>query len=266
MTSLSFLFLTLSFLSLWVRRDTKIWASLISLSLIFALIAGNLLGIGLLFLTGLLALWLFYLKKPQIALFLALIIATTGFKLHIFPGFPSVVITPKFLIGLGTALLGLIPLAFLVPLAKSRQDWTMAFKGLMIGCAGIALLAIAATLSGAVHWNFKMPTFLATRLWSTLVLTSIPEEGFYRGFVQRELCRYFHDTRMGKLGALLLTSILFTCTHLYWSPNIAILGFVFLSSLLYGAVYLLSKKIESAIACHFLLNFIHMTFFTYHAM
>ena len=70
----------------------------------------------------------------------------------------------------------------------------------------------------------------------------------------------------GKILALILTSVLFTATHIYWSPNLEILAFVFLASLLYGSVYLISGKIESAILCHFLLNLIHMTFFSYHAM
>lgn len=142
----------------------------------------------------------------------------------------------------------------------------MALRGLLVGCAGIGILAILATITGTTHWDFKLPTFVGIRVWSNLILTSIPEEGFYRGFLQRGLSHYFRDTKIGKIAALLLTSVIFTCAHLYWSPNIAILGFVFLASLLYGGVYLISGKIESAILCHFLLNLIHMTFFEYHAM
>jgi membrane protease YdiL (CAAX protease family) len=66
--------------------------------------------------------------------------------------------------------------------------------------------------------------------------------------------------------ALILSSLIFTAAHLYWSPNLAIFGFVFFAGLLYGGVYLISGRIESAIICHLLLNFIHMTFFSYHAI
>jgi membrane protease YdiL (CAAX protease family) len=142
----------------------------------------------------------------------------------------------------------------------------MTLKGVALGCAGIAILGVMATLAGATQWNFKLPAFLAVRTWSNLILTSIPQEGFWRGFLQRTLSSYFHDSKMGKWIALFVTSILFTLDHIYWSPNGAILGFVFLASLLYGAVYLFSKRIESAILTHFLLNLIHMTFFEYHAM
>ena len=154
----------------------------------------------------------------------------------------------------------------LVPLARDTKDWSAVLKGLMFGCAGIAVMAVLATLSGATHWQFKLPSFIAARILSNFFLTSIPEEGFYRGFIQNTLCKYFKSIKLGRYLALLLTSILFTAAHVYWSSNIQILIFVFLASLLYGGVYLISGKIESSILCHFLLNLIHMTFFSYHAM
>ncbi len=263
---LSFLFLTLSFLSLWVRRDPKIWGSFLGLSLLFGLASGSISGLGLLFLMGLAALWFFYDQKPKTILFLTLISVTIAFKLHVVPGYQAIDITPRFHLGLDVPLVGLFPLALLVPLSRSMKDWKLTFKGFLAGCAGIAVLATLATAAGATHWAFKMPTFMAIRFWSNLVLTSIPEEGFYRGFLQRELCRYFQHVKGGNWIALFLTSIIFTLAHVYWCPSLDILGFVFLASLLYGGVYLFSGKIESAILCHFLLNLIHMTFFDYHAM
>ena len=265
LTSIAFLFLTLSFLSLWVQRKPKIWGSFLCLSLLFGLISGIILWWGLFFLAILIALWISYIKKPTFLLFVVLILLSICFKLRLISGYEPLFFTTKFQISLGTALIGLFPLALIVPLSRSLRDWKSAFLGLLIGCAGIAILAIFATLTGTTHWELKPPPFMAVRCWSNLILTSIPEEGFFRGFLQRELSRYFHNTKMGKLLALVLTSILFTLIHIYWSPNLAILGFVFLASLLYGGVYLLSGKIESAILCHFLLNLIHMTFFEYHA-
>ncbi len=266
LTFLSFFLLTFSFISLWVRRDRKIWGSSLGLSLLFGLIIGNVLWLGLAFLLGLFVLWIFYLKKPTVALFVALTMITVCFKLGFFSGFDPIFITSRFRIGLDQAIIGLFPLALLVPLAQSIKDWRMVLKGFLVGCAGIGVLAILATITGVTHWEFKLPPFMSLRTWSNLILTSIPEEGFYRGFLQRELSRYFQDTKIGKIASLILTSILFTFAHVYWSPDIAVLGFVFLASLLYGGVYLISGKIESAILCHFLLNFIHMTFFSYHAL
>jgi membrane protease YdiL (CAAX protease family) len=267
---LAFLFLTLSLLSLWVRRDPKIWGSLLALSLCSGLIGGMILWVGLIIILAWAFLWFFYIKQKrscaQFALFVTIIILSCGFKFHLFPGYNPVLITPKFLIGFDSVLVGLFPIALLVPLASNLQDWKKAFKGLLFGCLGIAILALLAVASGAVHWQFKLPAFAATRYSVNLILTAIPEEGFYRGFVQNELCNYLKNIKGGKFIALLLSSIIFTLIHIYWSPTLDVLGFVFLAGLLYGGVYLISEKIESAILCHFLLNLIHMTFFSYHAM
>ncbi len=265
MILLPFLLLTLSIVSVWVRRDSKIWGGLLGLSLFSGLMLGMLSWIGLFLLIGMALLWSIYDKRPGILLLIVLTLLTTSFKLKLFPGFYPLLITSKFHIGLEMAVIGLLPLALLVPLSQTGREWKEAIKGLGLGCAGIGLLAILATVTGTTHWEWKLPSFMALRTWSNLILTSIPEEGFYRGFLQRELGRYFNHSRSGNLVALLLTSVVFTVAHAYWSPHAAILGFVFLASLLYGGVYLLSGRIESAILSHFLLNLIHMIFFEYHA-
>lgn len=266
MSLFAFIFLGASLISLWIRRDPKIYGTLLGLSMLSGLIAGNVLWMGLVFAVGLLLVWIVYNRKPNHALFILLVCISIGFQLGLLPGFPPFFFTPKFAIGLEGPLAGLFPLAFLVPLARTRQDWKSAIKGLLFGCAGIALMAIPAILGGVTHWQPKLPSFPAERILDNLILVAIPQEGLFRGFIQNTLCKTFKKIKWGKITALLLTSILFTAVHIFWSPNLEVLAFVFLASLLYGGVYLISGKIESAILCHFLLNFIHMTFFSYHAM
>jgi membrane protease YdiL (CAAX protease family) len=266
LTFLAFLLLGASFLSLWVRRDPKIWGTLLGLSMLCGLAAGNIGWIGLLFVILLGILWIVYHHKPNVALFLLLMCASSILKMRLLPGYTPFFFTPRFAIGLEGSLIGLFPLAFLVPLSRDTKDWGIALKGLIFGCVGIVMMAMLATLSGATHWQFKLPSFIAARTLSNFFLTSMPEEGFYRGFIQTTLCKYFKNIKLGNPLALLLTSTLFTAAHMYWSPNMQILIFVFLASLLYGGVYLISGKIESPILCHFLLNFIHMILFSYHAM
>ncbi|CUI17969.1 CAAX amino terminal protease family protein [Candidatus Protochlamydia naegleriophila] len=265
MTLLAFIFLSGSFLSLWVRREPKIWETLICLSLLAGLVAGHITWVGLAFIACLSMLWLLYDRKPNAWFFIILVCFSMSFKLRLIPGYYPFLITSKFAVGLENPLIGLFPLALLVPLAKDMQDWKGVLKGLACGLLGIGLLAFLAAISGAARWDFTLPSYMALRTLSNLILTSIPEEGFYRGFVQKTLCEYFKNYRCGSLIALILTSALFSFAHIFWSPNVAILGFTFLASLLYGSVYLYSGKIESAILCHFLLNVIHMTFFSYHA-
>lgn len=266
MTLFAFLFLAASFLSLWIRREPKVWGSLLGLSLLSGLAAGNIAWVGLIFIIVLLLLWILYDRKPNAALFILLICFSAALKMRLLPGYTPFFFTPKFAVGLEGSLIGLFPLAFLGSLSRTTKDWMAVIKGTLIGCAGIAILAIIATASGATHWQFKVPTFATARLLSNFFLTSIPEEGFYRRFIQNTFYKYFENIKFGKILAIVATTVLFTAAHVFWSPNLEILAFVFLASLLYGGVYLISGKIESSILCHFLLNFIHMTFFSYHAM
>ncbi len=266
LTLFAFILLISSFLSLWIRRDPKIWGGLLGLSLFVGWTSHLLNWIGLIWIIALLLLWVLYERKPRVVLFILLASFSLILKMRFLPGYTPFSLTPKFALGLEGSLVGLFPLAFLVPLARGTKDWIAVLKGFFIGCAGIAILAILATISGAVHWQFKLPTFATERFLSNFFLTSIPEEGFFRGFIQNTFCKYFERIRFGKTAALLATSFLFTGAHVYWNPRLDVLAFVFLASLLYGGVYLISRKIESAIFCHFLLNFIHMTFFSYHAI
>ena len=271
LAGLGFILLGLSLVSVWFHRDVKIWGLLFILSLVVGLSSGYVYWEGLLIVALWAIAWVTYSKietpQPKLLFFAALVFLSFGFKLHLFPGFNPMKITPRFYLGYMAPVIGLFPLALLVPLASAKRDWKAVFtKGLGYSLAGIGCLALLALITGSTQWIFKWPSHPGVRILSNLVLVAIPEEAFFRGFIQRELCSFLPGTKQGKVIALVITSLLFSLAHIYWSPSLAILGFVFMASMLYGWVYLATGKIESAILCHFLLNFIHMTFFSYHAM
>lgn len=255
---MSFIFLALSLLSVWIKRTPYIWGSLLALSVIFGIEAGLVHASGLFYLLLLALLWGLYAKDRGVLLFSAIVALGTCFKLKLIPGFSPHLITPKFMLGLQSPVVGLFPLALAVPLARGLDDIKPILKGLGLGILGIGVLAILATFSGAIKGDLTLPTHFPLRLLVNLIFTCIPEEAFYRGFIQNTLSRYF-----GNILALLLTSALFTLAHAFWAPNPAILAFTFIASLLYGSVYLTSKRIESSILTHFLLNLFHMVFFNY---
>lgn len=264
-TFLAFVLLGSSILSIWIKRDPKIWGTLLVLCLGCGWIAGLFDWVGLAVILVLSLLWLFYDQKPNGIIFSAIAVLSISLKLHLLPGFHPYFITSKFAVGLENPLIGLFPLALLVPLFKIKE-WKGVIKGLGLGLLGICALASLAILSGATHLDFKIPSFMGIRVLSNFLLTSIPEEGFYRGFLQKTLGQYFKETPFGNGVALVLSSLIFAISHLYWSPNLGILAFTFLAGLLYGTVYVFSGKIESAILTHFLFNIIHMTMFSYHAL
>ncbi|HSX10710.1 MAG TPA: CPBP family intramembrane glutamic endopeptidase [Chlamydiales bacterium] len=262
---ISFIFLGLAFLSVWVRRDLRIWMSLFFASVIAAMMGGNILPVGVLVLFGWVYLWFFYTELKSISqflVFLVIILASYAMIFQLVPGFDPVVITPKFRMGIQKPMVLLFPLALLVPVARTWRDWKKAFRGLLYGCLGIGVMALLATAAGATHWQMKLPPSAWIIYLNNLIFVAIPEEAFFRGFIQNQVCRYLNNKFLG----LLIASAIFTLAHVYWSPNATILAFVFIAGLLYGGVYLLTEKIESAILTHFLLNFIHMTFFAYHAL
>ncbi|MGR3912013.1 MAG: CPBP family intramembrane metalloprotease [Candidatus Rhabdochlamydia sp.] len=252
-------------LSLWIKKDPKIWGILTALSLLLGVIAGYVTPFAFLCALLLAMGWIFHYKAPNVSLFTILIGLSLSFKLFC-PGFIPFMMTSKFGIGLKNPLLGLFPLALFVPVARGKKDVLSIVKGLAAGCGGILCLIALALLTGAVQWDVKIPSYAGIRFCSNLLFTSAPEEGFYRGFIQKTLCDYLKKVKGGNIIALILSSLLFALSHIYWSPNVGILVFTFLTGLLYGGVYLFSGKIESAILCHFLFNVIHMTFFSYHAM
>lgn len=259
--------LALLFASLWVIRPPRARIFLLFTVLLIALVAGRMDLVAVAATLGLGALWLYYSRTKPLALFFAIIAVSYLFKYRLVPGFHNLNLCTNFWFGFGPPLIGYFPLALLVPLASTKTEWKEAFtRGLWLTIAGIAFMTLLALLSGTVTWQFKLPTEACHRYLHNLFLVSIPEEGFFRGFILAELCRHLQHVKKGNLIALILSALLFTGTHLLWSPNIAVLAFVFLAGLLYGGVYLISKRIESAILCHFLLNVTHMTFFTYHAM
>ncbi len=258
---LCFILLGLALLSIWIQRDPKIWFSLLFLSMLLAMANGILLPIGVLAIFLWALLWFFFVKKQNAILFLLLVLGSYLFIFNFIPGFEPFMITQKLRLGF-KSVVGLFPLALWVPVATSRRDWAKAFNGFLFGCLGIGFMAILAITFNAAQPQIKLPPFPWIVYLNNLVLVAIPEEAFFRGFIQNQLFRYWNN----KTLSLILTSILFALGHIYWSPNLLILTFVFLAGLLYGGVYLISQKIESAILTHFLLNFIHITFFTYHAL
>lgn len=266
-----FLLLALTILSVWFTKNVWIYRSLLGITTLFAFYTNVLSSQGIFFLSLLVLLWVFYLKDldriSKGILFISVVLYSTAFKLHFIPGFNNIQIDSKFFLSFDSTYIGTLPLIFVTPIARKLHDWKPVFtKGLLITVLGLAIMTGLALISGTVKLQVKMPTYPLLRYLNNLIFVSIAEEALYRGFIQNKLIDWFQKIRYNKWIALFLTSLIFTFTHWFWAPNIGTFLFVFLAGLLYGYVYLRANRIESAIICHFLLNFIHMTFFTYHAM
>jgi membrane protease YdiL (CAAX protease family) len=162
--------------------------------------------------------------------------------------------------------MGLVPLIFLVTVCQTRDDWIkVGLKAVPLTLIAIFGLATLALWTGAIGWDLKLPSHFILRIFANLFLTVIPEEAFFRGFLQRELSHQIGPKFFSKAAGILSSSLVFTLFHLNWGASPAILAFVFLASILYGSIYEMSKFLEGSILCHFAVNILHMLFFGYHA-
>lgn len=270
LTFVTYFSLMMVFLSLWIHRSAWLWGAFLVISYTLALHSGiakpfSLLPIGTLFVLN----WA--LKKPiegttRFVLVWIVILIAAGLNFHWIPGFQNQNVSGRLWLNYDKPFMGLFPLVFLLPLIRTPGGWAqMLWKALPLTALSVFILAILTLLSGTIAFSFKIPSHALLRLTSNLFLVTIPEEAFFRGFVQEEIYKGTGQGVKGTLYAILGASLLFTLFHLGWTSSAAMLGFVFLAGALYGTVYHYTRAIESSIVCHFIVNFLHMTCFTYHA-
>ncbi len=132
-------------------------------------------------------------------------------------------------------------------LPKTLQDWRDAFGRIE-----------AAMTQGEIRFQRTFvfpftPRALAERVLGQLVLVALPEEAFYRGYLQSRLADAF-PMRRRLFGAptgfaIVLTSALFAVGHLATIPAPARLA-VFFPSLLFGWLRSRTKGIGAGLAYH----------------
>jgi hypothetical protein len=259
----------MTFASLWIHKSVWLWASFLILSFSLALIGGVAQPFSILVVVLLLALF-WMLHKPVTGgrrhfLTLTAIALGAGLNYHWIPGFHNWQITEAFYLNFDKPLIGLFPLIFFVTICQTRDDWMKvglkAVPLILIFIFGLAALALG---TGAITWQVKLPCHFLIRIVSNLFLVAIPEEAFFRGFVQKEISHRMGAGVLGKAVGITGASMLFALFHLAWTASPLMLGLVFVAGVIYGLVYELSGYLEGSILCHFGVNLLHMVLFSYH--
>ncbi|HSW72112.1 MAG TPA: CPBP family intramembrane glutamic endopeptidase [Chlamydiales bacterium] len=279
MLFLPFFFLALSLVFLWIPWLHNAWFVPFTFAVVFALISNvlTLFGVGLLLL---LLFFCYSSRHPEkfhlpkgfsdfcIVIFVALLFY------HLLPGFQnwevvsSYQMSPtcppfSFALRFDKGAPGLLLLAFMAfPLCKNRRDWRLAFHaGIKTSAIAFILLLLSALALGYVHWDMKAPSFWKVWVFYNLFFVAIPEEVFFRGFLQNKLTILFQRHRSGAIYALVLSSIIFGLAHFSGGPTYVFLSFI--AGLLYGIAYLWKGYLESAIFTHFMVNALHFFLFSY---
>jgi len=281
-STLCFFAFAMSFISLWIRKTAWMWGSFLLIAYILAFQAKIVTWISLI--PVLILFFCHYFLKNDLsksARFLLFCIATgVSFALsfHFLPGFCNWEIASHLCLSPGAypyslwfdfdkPFIGLFVLAFSIPLITSKTDLLRVLKtSIPMSIVGILIMIGISLFFNLVKWDPKIPVITFVWLFANLIFVSIPEEAFFRGFIQRELYHWFGKTPIAGLGSIFATSVFFTLLHLIWVADFPFLCLVFVASVIYGAIYQITKSIEASILCHFGLNLVHFLFFTYPAL
>ncbi len=273
---LTFFALIMAFVTLWVKRSPWIWGSFLAIAGLLAYLSQILFPLGLIPIGALLLCHSLIDGFQKFTRFLIFLIATSvsiGLWFHLWPGFHNYLVYDK--VSLSAAshpytlylnfdkpFVGFFVLAFSLPLLSSfKQMFKVAIPLSILGMIVIGLLAVFGNL---VAWDPKFPSSFWLFALDNLFLVAIPEEAFLRGFVQNEVFRWFGGNgKWAGFAAVFLTAILFAALHIKWVASWPFLGLIFVAGLVYGAIYQITRSIEASMLCHFLVNIVHFTLFTY---
>ena len=129
-----------------------------------------------------------------------------------------------------------------------------------------AVVTVAVVLTAAISIGYVAPdpkfgANALTFLMANLFLTVIPEEAFFRGFLQDRLASVLQDLRYGGAIAVIISALLFGLAHAAGGLVYVVLSG--LTGLGCAYAYFLTQRIEAPIAVHFTLNTAHYILFTY---
>jgi membrane protease YdiL (CAAX protease family) len=278
--TVAFFALIMSFASLWIKRTAWLWGSFLVMAYLLAFHSGVVTGWSLPFLAALGALfWALHHHVSGTSRAVLVAIATAlsiALSFHIVPGFHNWAIATDLCLGGASTpynlwfsfdkpFIGIFVLAWSVPLIQNKAQFRSVLKStLPLSLLGVGLLLSFSLYAGVIAWDPKFPLllFLPWAL-SNLFLITIPEEAFFRGFIQKELFQWLGKGGWAHVGTILATALFFTVLNIAWVPHPLFLAAVFAAGVVYGTLYQYTQAIESSIFCHFAVNVLHFLFFTY---
>jgi membrane protease YdiL (CAAX protease family) len=217
----------------------------------------------------------FYPKK-FIHLFSAMIVAILGafIMTHMVKGFENLVLIKGVTFGKSESAINLylnfdkisfaiFLLGISIPLLKNKQEWKHMILITIPWIAFSAFILLGfSKAAGLINLDIKFPS--ATFYWLTInfFFVVIPEEAFYRGFLQNQISKSLAN-KAAPLLAIICVSLLFALMHIFFVQDLTFILSTFIASILYGTIYFFSGSIESAIITHFSVNIIHFFFFSY---
>ncbi|GAA6138804.1 type II CAAX endopeptidase family protein [Arenicella sp. 4NH20-0111] len=260
---------------LWIKDD-RVWRVSCLLTVFSCLVFGAIEPIALI---PIVLIWaacesLKFRSRHRYIGLLFLLIIGVALGLHIIPGFNN----HQFLVGYqlsdtsapfsiwfnydksiyGVLVLGVV---FHQTLIHDRETlFTTVSLSVPIIIIGLFLVYSIGLLIGYAQIDLTWSSTVWPWALKNLVFTVIAEEVLFRGLIQRELERGFGGSR-GGVYAVLIAALLFGVAHSAGGLMYVVLATC--AGCVYGYAYLRTRRIEAAIAAHFLLNLVHFMVFSY---
>ena len=280
---LCYSFLYISIVFLWLPNKLKIpvWGITFAFSCLFALMSNQIEYYAVLLIMVMTYALYYYEKKkgPLIGRRIAgivVLLLSYGLGAHVTPYFHNLKVLSNVYISsdgipftlylnFDKTLVGLLILGLTHPLLVNRDEWMKMLKDSIPRIVKlISILVFLALLAGEVYFDPKLPECLPIWIITNLLFVCIAEEGFFRGFIQKNLAVMFQSFTWGNWLAIVITSLIFGFAHYAGGIAYSIWGTI--AGLGYGWIYQKSNQIEASILAHFSLNAIHFLFFTYPAL
>ena len=276
----AYVILTLSFIAMYIFKLNIVRLGFCVGALLFGFIAGQLelLGIGLLSVFGVLFYFAYHAKSVVLRKIFFLIVLLSCFGLVMTP-VPGVhhwdilkrayltddAIPYSMFFNYEKSLIGLFFIWFSAYSLANGGKWKPVLKtGVLCGIAAIVILLPLSLLLGYVKFELKLSTLFYIWALNNLIFVSIAEEALFRGMIQQTLSQWWQNYKIGKWIALIIASILFGAAHFKGGYKYMLLAGV--AGIVYGYAYMKTKKIESSVLTHFMVNATHFVFFTYPAL
>ena len=203
-----------------------------------------------------------------IAAILALIMA-----LHYLPGFANPIIVDGVRITSRAApytlyanfdkgAAGLILLVFFSRRVRTFDDLRVIIKPTLAATVATVVVVLGVALVvGYVRPEPKFPYFTLAFLAINLLFVCVAEEAMFRGLIQERLIVAVTDRRYLVWLPVVVSTVLFAVAHASGGPRVLL--FAGMAGLGYSIIYNYTRKIESAIFVHFVVNAVHFFGFTY---
>ncbi len=273
---LSIIFLITSFIFVWSPSKIKViplWIFPFLLSIFVGVVSGALAPLSVVWIS--LACVSFYSVRKW-ARYSTWILILSGFYalvmgMNLLPGFNKIQLISPRLLGDSVNLFSLeyrlakpiVGLLILASIAQKCESFKEILNSLVLVkkwvLPTLAVLAVGMLLGVAIDVKFFVwtPIFIVCNLF----LSVIPEEAFFRGFLQQPL-----QNRFGKAVWIIpLMGLFFALVHIppaYINP-IKFYIVMGLAGACYAWAYSIKDRIELAIASHILLNVLHFIFLAY---